>query len=106
MTRYPHALHVFTIPESTPDSNGNWVATTGEWEIISECRVSPNGSGKSVALTDGSTLLFSSSILMPVQSAEIQAGTEIKVLDENGNVKFTGKVLRFSNDRKNATIWA
>lgn len=108
MTRYPHTLNYLrTTSESTLDSNGNWIASVPSvWVVIGECRVSPNGSGKHIVLADGNATVFSSSIVMPVQDNEIQFGTEIKVVDENGIVKFAGKVLRFSNDRKNATIWA
>jgi hypothetical protein len=108
MTRYPHTLsYLRTTSESSQDSNGNWNASVPSvWVVIGECRVSPNGSGRHITLTDGSATVFSSSIVTPVLPEEIQFGTEIKVVDENGIEKFAGKVLRFSNDRKNATLWA
>jgi hypothetical protein len=108
MTRYPHTLqYLRTSSESAQDSNGNWIASVPSvWVVIGECRVSPNGSGKHVVLADGNATMYSSSIELPVQTDEIQGNTEIKIVDENGNVKFTGKVLRFNNGRKSATIWA
>ena len=107
MDRYPHKLYVSnTGGDSTQDADGNWIESAPAFELAGICREEANGSGRTIALTDGVAFLYSSHIYMPELTSPIEAESKIRVEDENGNVRFEGKVARLSIDRKNVRIWA
>lgn len=106
MERYPHKLHLLLTHEAKKDSEGNFEAFEPEWEFVSECREEPNGSGRLVALTDGSTFQYSSIVFLPpLKCQELISGTKVKVVDAENQERLQGTIARFVTDRKNARLW-
>lgn len=105
-TRYPHELYLCDGENAILGTTGNWSVSDGEFTLICSCREEPNNSGKTIVLNDGSSREFSSMIYLPVDITDVDIGAKLQVKGEDGTIRFTGEVMRFSNDRKHSRIWA
>lgn len=106
MARYPHKLYIADAATATIGTTGDWTVATGSYSLLCDCREEPGGSGATVVMNDGSVRSFSSMIYLPTGTAVIQPGAKLYVAGEDGVTRFTGEVLRFSDDRKHCRIWA
>lgn len=106
MVRYPHTLYAILSGEASQDNSGDFVANESKKVFISECREEPNGSGSKISLTDGNAYVFSSMIYIPSLCDKITVGTRVEVVNENGQIRFTGEIKRLSDDLKHVRLWA
>ncbi len=106
MKRYPHELYICDGQAASLGTSGDWSAPEGSFTLVCECREEPNGSGRTVALNDGTLRQYSSMIYLPVDITDVDIGSQIQVKAGDGTVRFTGEVIRVSYDRKNSRIWA
>lgn len=106
MKRYPHELYICDGQTAFLGTSGDWSASEGSYTLVGECREEPNGSGRTVTLNDGTLRQFSSMIYLPVGIIGVDVGAKLYVNSEDGSLRFIGKVLRVSYDRKHSRIWA
>lgn len=111
ITQYPHYLYRREVAASTQDADGNWVNNGGDpssWELHSMCREETNGKGSTINGSDGKAVVYSSTVYMPRDAAEIKEGTEVVVSQFNepdDGVRIKGQILKFDKGQLNNRLW-
>lgn len=108
--QYPHFLYVKTLEsENQRDNVGNWIKTDEQYMFHCECREEKNTGGKSsIASQDGTQIVYSYIIYAPKNTARLNTGTSILVMEEKGidSIKLVEKqILHFEVGQLACRIW-
>ena len=103
--QYPYTLKLFKSAESVYDeATGEFVNSGDEWVNHSKCR-DEAGNGNKITTPDGEVYSYGTLIQLPKGTDGIKSGDKIQVVDDSGNVRFSGSVVRFSKDQLHSRIW-
>lgn len=109
--------------EAVQGLEGDFTSAPPEWILHSKCEDEVNGSGRSIALADGSNYVFTGVIYMDSTSNIIPEGTtvlvstqklcstqlndesEIKTLRQKGKIRLSGIVKGFEKSKLNIRLW-
>lgn len=108
ITQYPHFLFVKVTAEAVQDENGNWTEASEQWMFNTVCRQQANGKGSSINTIDGQTIVFSSTIHMPLTAIRVNEGMEVLVTESDsvsGVIRARGKVLKFDAGQLHCRLW-
>lgn len=102
MKQYPHTA-TFTIEvPATQGDGGKWIKGSTS-SFLSECRLTPNGQGKTITGADGKAIEFAWTMYAPLMTTVIPEGTKVSVVMENETV--TGVVKRQHIGQLNTRVW-
>lgn len=103
VNQYPYVLKVASQEEATKDSSGNWVPGASSLNVFCICRTEPNGSGRMITLSDGSSYQHEFVVYMPLGNA-LEEGKYIEVYDGDRLVA-KGLIKRFYKGQLNMMLW-
>ena len=101
----PHSLYV---QQSTPvgkDADGFELPHVTEWIYWCPCREQPMGANREIKGANGESYFYSSIIFVDWHTPKIEYGTSIEVREDDGSVRLSGEVKRFSKDMMHIRIW-
>lgn len=102
--QYPHTITITTYPSGTRDEDGNPLQGTPTTTTATKCRYEPNQKAAMIVKEDGTEVVYSGTVFMPLSSLHISPGATAEV--KNGDqVLSNGKVLRFSKGQINMRLW-
>lgn len=108
MGRYEDKLQIAKVVDTTRDPiTGDFTPGNGDpvFETISDCRDEPNDKGSTITGADGEAVKYGSTIQLPEDCPEIERGTLVRVLNDEGDIILEGVALRFKRYRKNSRLW-
>ncbi len=106
MARYEDQLYYKPQEEATRNATGDFVSgTASDWALAAECREEPSSGGQLISGTDGEARKVSSVIQVSLDCPDLEPGTPVKVLSEDGSTQIEGTILRFKRYRKDCRIW-
>lgn len=107
MGRYEEKLQIAKIEDSARDpETGDYVpAGDPAFVTISDCREEPNDHGNTITGADGEAVKYGSLIQLPEECPEIERGTAVQIINEEGTVILSGIALRFKRYRRNSRLW-
>jgi hypothetical protein len=106
--QYPHFLFIVVNPESVQDAEGNFIKGSSSVLLHSVCREETNGKGSTINGTDGRSILYSSTVFLPITAVKIAEGTQILVgatEDPNSAVRIKGQVLKYDEGQLHSRLW-
>ncbi|WP_143154076.1 hypothetical protein [Cruoricaptor ignavus] len=105
IVQYPYNLYVFNAqPRGFDDDGFALPSNPNEWAYHSKCRDIPASGGSRGQTESGDVINYSYTIVMPLGTAEIEAGTKIKVTDGKGT-RLSGEVIRFTRKQLHCRLW-
>lgn len=104
--RFPYILKAQQQAESIYDeSTGNFTESSSEWVEISKCRDESNSGGQRITTEDGEVYVYGAVIYLPKDAPAVLKGQRIQVVDEEGNVRFTGNSTLFKREQLHSRLW-
>lgn len=104
--QYPYTLKVFQQSESIYDENtGNFNPGSSDWIEVSKCRDESNDGGRKITTEDGEIYIYGSVIYLPKYAPKVLKGQKVQVVDESGNVRFSGNCTLFKTDQLHSRLW-
>lgn len=107
VVRTPHIIKFNLIEqgEAYQNADGDWIQPeTQQVEVVQECRMQPQGEGKTFKNQDGDDVEYSMFVYMPKGSIKPQENVDVAVLD-NGIRIGSGQVKRVHESQLNVKIW-
>lgn len=104
-TKYTDTLQVEQQAAQQLNALGDLVSTPAKWLTVCECREQPSGAGSEVSGVGATAIEWSSEIFMPPTCPVIPNKTQVRVLNQAGEVQVTGRVLRFKKYKHYAKLW-
>ncbi len=104
-TKYTDTLQVEQQPAQQLNALGDLVSTPATWLSVSVCREEPSGAGSEVSGVGATAIEWSSEIFMPPTCPVIANNTQVRVLNQAGDIQVTGRVLRFKRYKHYAKLW-
>lgn len=101
LVQYPDTIRITREGSSVQDPNtGDWITTDGE-TLEFACRFVPNGSGKSIRLSDGTDYVYGYKIAFPFGT------TDVRVRDnyERVGTDYKGNILQFEIGQLHSVAW-
>lgn len=89
----PHILFVNPYSEPAHDEDGNPVemSVTDTWIKLGSCRCDDNDTSNKVSVNGQ---MYDYSYFLVSEIVNVKAGDEVKALDEEGNIRGIGKVIK------------
>lgn len=103
--QYPYKLYRLENTGGGFDENGMPKPSIQKWVFHSICRDIPAGSGNIITTENGEQAKYGYKVVMPKGTAEILANTQVKVEDEDGNIRLKAKVIRFALKQLHSRLW-
>ena len=104
--RFPYTLKVFQQTESVYDeATGEFTSGSSEWVEVSKCRDENNNGGQKITTEDGEVYVYGAVIYLPKEAPAVLKGQKIQVVDESGNVRFSGNCTLFKTDQLHSRLW-
>lgn len=102
MKQYPHnATFTIEVP-ALQDADGSWTQG-GTSSLQTECRLEPNGQGRTITGVDGKAIEFAWTMFAPLMTTVIPAGSEVSVIMDNETIP--GVVKRQHIGQLNTRVW-
>ena len=104
--QYPYSLFLEKRDQSQYDeSTGNFSSGSSEWVEVSKCRDENNSGGQKITTEDGEVYVYGAVIYLPKEAPEVLKGQKIQVVDESGNVRFSGNSTLFKREQLHSRLW-
>ncbi|TDX83987.1 hypothetical protein [Epilithonimonas xixisoli] len=109
--------------EAVQSLEGDFSSAPPEWILHSKCEDEVNGSGRSIALADGSNYVFTGVIYLDstagiipegqrvlvstekLCSSQINDESQLKTLRQEGKIRLSGIVKGFEKSKLNIRLW-
>lgn len=109
--------------EAVQDLEGDFASAPSEWILHSKCEDEVNGSGRSIALADGSNYVFAGVIYLDstaniipegtrvlvstekLSSSQLNDESQIKALRQQGKIRLAGIIKGFEKSKLNVRLW-
>lgn len=102
MEQYPHTA-TFTIEvAASQGAGGNWTNGTTS-SLQTECRIEPNGQGRTITGVDGKAIEFAWTMFAPLMATTIPVGTKVSVVTDVETI--LGVVKRQYIGQLNTRVW-
>lgn len=102
--QYPYTLEKKVLQEAIQETNGNWQEQVETWVKVCNCR-DEAGNGKTVQTADGTAYHYTALIQCPKGVEAIKVNTSIRVVDQDGNIRISGKVIFSRKDQLHSRQW-
>lgn len=104
--RFPYTLKVFQQTDSVYDeATGDFSPGSSEWVEVSKCRDENNSGGQKITTEDGEVYVYGAVIYLPKEAPAVLKGQKIQVVDEFGNVRFSGNCTLFKTEQYHSRLW-
>lgn len=103
--QYPYNLEIQKITESEyiPET-GEYSKGGEEWVFVAKCR-DEAGTGRKITTPDGESYMYGTLVQLPKGTDGIKPGDKIRVVDECGEIIFTGSVAKFKKNQLHSRLW-
>lgn len=125
LIQYPYFLYIQEpAAEAEQNFEGDFASAPSAWVFHSKCRDVVNGSGKTIALANGDSLIYAGIVYMPVKSEIVPESRSVIVsaelledvsilsnkevltnLRKTGKIRMSGTVKGFDKSRLNVRLW-
>ena len=102
--QYPYNLYILNIQDATQNENGDFVEGSESWELACTCRDEANTKSQNV-LVDSVYYPYDSIVYTPKSCPILENETKVEIRYQNGVVRLSGQVKRFSQDQLHSRIW-
>jgi len=102
--QYPYMLQKLTVSPSSQDANGDYTPQTESWVNVCACR-NEDGKQRKFNIEADVHLIASHLIQCPQGTLALNAGEQVKVIENDGTERLKGAVIYASKDRFHTRIW-
>lgn len=103
--QYPHTIKLVETTTAERDEDGDWTSGDALVFVLSG-RFEPSKSNAMIKLQDGTQVLLSGIVYMPLNTASVlPVGATIIVEDNNGNVLLSDTIKQHSRGQLNQRLW-